>query len=123
MREITYKKFLFVFLFQIGQLNGPLHLNGTSFHSITIIVDNVPELRALLLESRKPFRLVKKRGENEIKKLNENMEIVTGVKKKKVTRVSATRWQKCVLDVQCLYGIFETAQIDREGVKIISRIA
>ena len=59
LSEITYKKFLFVFSFHIGHLNGPLHLNGTSFPSITIIVDNVPELRALLLKSRKSFRLVK----------------------------------------------------------------
>ena len=103
-----HKKFLFVFLFQIGQLNGPLHLNGTSFHSITIIVDNVPELRALLLESRKPFRLVNKRGENEIKNLNENMEIATGVKKKKSYKGICHKVAKvCQLTPECAVSLWD----------------
>ena len=56
-------------------------------------MDNVPELRALLLEFRKSFRVASKRKEkeqimkqdeiNEITKLNENMEVASKIKKKK----------------------------------------
>ena len=69
-------------------------MNGTTFHSITIIVDNVPELRALLLEFRRSFRLAKKtkdteqitkkQDDNEIRKLNESMEVASEIKKKKI---------------------------------------
>ena len=57
-------------------------------------MDNVPELRALLLEFRKSFRVASKRKEkeqimkqdeiNEITKLNENMEVASEIKKKKI---------------------------------------
>ena len=56
-------------------------------------MDNVPELRALLLEFRKSFRVASKRkekeqimkqDENEIRKLTENMEVASEIKKKKI---------------------------------------
>ena len=57
-------------------------------------MDNVPELRALLLEFRRSFRVASKRKEkeqimkqdeiNEITKLNENMEVASKIKKKKI---------------------------------------
>ena len=58
-------------------------------------MDNVPELRALLLEFRKSFRVASKRkGKekitnkqdkiNEISKVNENMEVASEIKKKKI---------------------------------------
>ena len=75
-------------------------MNGTSFPSITIIVDNVPELRALLLESRKPFRLVKQMGENEFEKLNENTEIIKKKKKYKgICHKVAKMCPKCTVSL------------------------
>ena len=56
-------------------------------------MDNVPELRALLLEFRRSFRVASKRketeqimkqDENEIRKFTENMEVASKIKKKKI---------------------------------------
>ena len=52
---------VFFFNLKISQINGPVQFNGAPFHSITIIVDNVPELRNLLTEFQRSFRLAKGR--------------------------------------------------------------